>query len=102
MLGHELQKHPVPSLLGVVNLVDDDIVLLLAVGRDVERREPGLAAVLGADEAVAEGQLGGACVVGRVVLFGIVKNFGWNFVGGFFCCYAKRSWIFILISATKI
>ena len=33
---------------------------ILAVGRDVERLEPGLDAVLGADEAVAEGQIGGA------------------------------------------
>lgn len=43
---------PVAALLGVVNLVDDDIVLLLAVGRDVERGEPGFAAVLRAGEEV--------------------------------------------------
>ena len=43
---------PVAALLGVVNLVDDDIVLLLAVGRDVELGEPGFAAVLRAGEEV--------------------------------------------------
>lgn len=43
---------PVAALLGVVNLVDDDIVLLLAVGRDVERGELGFAAVLRAGEEV--------------------------------------------------
>lgn len=32
--------------------MDDNIVLLLAVGRDIERREPGFAAVLGAGEEV--------------------------------------------------
>ena len=37
---------PVATLLAVVNLVDDNIVLLLAVGRDVERGEPGFAAVI--------------------------------------------------------
>ena len=37
---------PVATLLAVVNLVDDHIVLLLAVGRYVERGEPGFAAVL--------------------------------------------------------
>ena len=37
---------PVATLLAVVNLVDDNIVLFLAVGRDVERGEPGFAAVL--------------------------------------------------------
>ena len=37
---------PVATLFGVINLVDDHIVLFLAVGRDVERGEPGFAAVL--------------------------------------------------------
>ena len=43
---------PVAALFRVINLVDDNVVLLLAVGRDVERREPGFAAVLGAGEKV--------------------------------------------------
>ena len=43
---------PIAALLGVVNLVDDDIVLLFAVGRDVECGEPGFAAVLRAGEEV--------------------------------------------------
>ncbi len=43
---------PVAALFRVINLVDDNVVLLLAVGRDVERREPGFAAVLGAGEEV--------------------------------------------------
>ena len=43
---------PVAALLAVINLVDDTVVLLLAVGRDVECREPGFAAVLGAGEEV--------------------------------------------------
>lgn len=48
---------PVAALLGVVNLVDDDIVLLLAVGRDVERGEPGFAAVLRACQEVKDSLL---------------------------------------------
>ena len=43
---------PVTSLLGVINFVDDHIVLLLAVGRNVERGEPGFAAVLRPGEEV--------------------------------------------------
>ena len=43
---------PVATLLAVVNLVDDNIVLFLAVGRDVERGEPGFAAVLRPGEEV--------------------------------------------------
>lgn len=43
---------PVAALLTVIYLVDDNVVLLFAVGRDVERREPGFAAVLGAGEKV--------------------------------------------------
>lgn len=43
---------PVAALFAVINLVDDNVVLLLAVGRDVESREPGFAAVLGAGEEV--------------------------------------------------
>ena len=43
---------PVTALLGVINLVDDHIVLLLAVGRNVERGEPGFAAVLRPGEEV--------------------------------------------------
>lgn len=43
---------PVAALLGVVYLVDYHVVLLLSVGRDVERREPGFAAVLGTCEEV--------------------------------------------------
>lgn len=43
---------PVATLLAVINLVDYNVVLLLAVGRDVESREPGFAAVLGAGEEV--------------------------------------------------
>ena len=37
---------PVATLLGIVNLVDNHVVLLPAVGGDVESREPGFAAVL--------------------------------------------------------
>lgn len=43
---------PVAALLAIVNLVDYNVVLFLAVGRDVESREPGFAAVLGAGEKV--------------------------------------------------
>ncbi len=43
---------PVAALFGVVNLVDNDVVLFLAVGRDVEGGEPGFAAVLRACEEV--------------------------------------------------
>ncbi len=43
---------PVATLLAVINLVDDHIVLLLAVGRNVERGEPGFAAVLRPGEEV--------------------------------------------------
>ena len=43
---------PVAALLAVINLVDDNIMLLFAVGRDVECREPGFAAVLGTGEEV--------------------------------------------------
>ena len=45
---------PVAALLGVVNLVDYDVVLFLAVGRDVERREPGFAAVLSTGKEVED------------------------------------------------
>lgn len=43
---------PVAALLTVIYLVDDNIVLLLAVRGNIERREPGFAAVLGAGEEV--------------------------------------------------
>ena len=43
---------PVAALLTVVYLVDYHVVLLLAVGRNIESREPGFAAVLGAGEKV--------------------------------------------------
>ncbi|MGM9723862.1 MAG: hypothetical protein ACI3YG_07200 [Prevotella sp.] len=43
---------PVAPLLAVINLVDDNVVLLLAVGRYIESREPGFAAVLGTGEEV--------------------------------------------------
>ena len=43
---------PVTALFGVINFVDDHIVLLLAVGRYVERGEPGFAAVLRSGEEV--------------------------------------------------
>ena len=43
---------PVAALLAVINLVDDNVVLLFAVGRDVECREPGFAAVLRPGEEV--------------------------------------------------
>ncbi len=43
---------PVAALLAVINLVDDNIVLFLAVGGNVERGEPGFAAVLGPGEEV--------------------------------------------------
>lgn len=43
---------PVAALLTVINLVDDNIVLFLAVGRNVECRELGFAAVLGTGEEV--------------------------------------------------
>ena len=46
--------YPVATLLAVINLVDDNIVLFLAVGRDLERREPGFAAVLGTGEEVED------------------------------------------------
>ncbi len=45
---------PIASLFGVVNLVDYDVVLFLAVRRDVERREPGFAAVLSPGEEVKD------------------------------------------------
>ena len=48
---------PIAALLGVINLVDDYIVLLLSVGRDVECREPGFAAVLRACEEVEDALL---------------------------------------------
>lgn len=48
---------PVAALLAIVNLVDYNVVLFLAVGRDVESREPGFAAVLGAGEKVEYGLL---------------------------------------------
>lgn len=41
-----------PPLFGVINLVDDNVVLLFAVGRDVKCREPGFTAVLGTGEEV--------------------------------------------------
>ena len=43
---------PVAALLAVVNLVDYNVVLFLAVGCNIESREPGFAAVLGAGEEV--------------------------------------------------
>ena len=43
---------PVAALLAVVNLVDYHVVLFLAVGSDVECREPGFAAVFGTCEEV--------------------------------------------------
>lgn len=43
---------PVTALFGIVNLVDYNVVLLLAVGCDIESREPGFAAVLGTCEEV--------------------------------------------------
>lgn len=48
---------PVASLFGVVNLVDDNIVLLLAVRRNIERGEPGFAAVLRAGQEVKDSLL---------------------------------------------
>ena len=48
---------PIAALFGVINLVDDDIVLLLAVGSDVECGEPGFAAVLRAGEEVEDALL---------------------------------------------
>ena len=45
---------PVAALLAIVNLVDYHVVLFLAVGRDVERREPGFAAVLSTGEEVED------------------------------------------------
>ena len=46
---------PVAALLRVVNLVDYDIMLLFAIRRDVERGEPGFAAVLSAPVEKVEG-----------------------------------------------
>ena len=43
---------PIAALLAVVNLVDHNVMLLLAVGGNVERGEPGFAAVLGPGEEV--------------------------------------------------
>ena len=43
---------PVAALLIVIYLVDDNIVLLFAVGCNIESRKPGFAAVLGACEEV--------------------------------------------------
>ena len=43
---------PVAALLAVVNLVDYNVVLFLAVGCNIESREPGFAAVLGAGKEV--------------------------------------------------
>jgi len=37
---------PVAALLAVINLVDYNVVLFLAVGCNIESREPGFAAVL--------------------------------------------------------
>lgn len=48
---------PIAALLGVIYLVNDDIVLLLSVGGDVERGEPGFAAVLRAGEEVEDALL---------------------------------------------
>lgn len=48
---------PVSTLFGVVNLVDDDIVLLVSVGIDVEGREPNLARVFCAREEVEDALL---------------------------------------------
>lgn len=48
---------PVAALLGVVNLVDDNIVLLLAVRRNIERGELGFAAVLRACQEVKDSLL---------------------------------------------
>lgn len=46
---------PIAALLGIVYLGDYDIMLLLAVGRDVECGEPGFAGVLRAGEKVQNG-----------------------------------------------
>ena len=43
---------PVAPLLAVINLVDDNVVLLFAVGGNIESRKPGFAAVLGAGKEV--------------------------------------------------
>lgn len=48
---------PVAALLAVINLVDYNVVLFLAVGRDVESREPGFAAVLRAGQEVKDSLL---------------------------------------------
>ena len=45
---------PIAPLLAVVNLVDDNVVLFLAVGSNVERGEPGFAAVLRPCEEVED------------------------------------------------
>ena len=45
---------PVATLLAVVNLVDDNVVLFLSVGCDVERGEPGFATVLRPCEEVED------------------------------------------------
>ena len=37
---------PIAALFAVVDFVNDNIVLFFAVGRDIERGEPGFAAVL--------------------------------------------------------
>ena len=44
--------YPVAALFAIVNLVVDNVVLFFAVGRDIESREPGFAAVLRAGEEV--------------------------------------------------
>ena len=43
---------PVAALLAIINLVDYNVVLLLAVGGNVECGEPGFTAVLRADQEV--------------------------------------------------
>lgn len=48
---------PVAALFTVINLVDDNIVLFLAVGRNIERREPGFVAVLGAGASTIVGTI---------------------------------------------
>ena len=45
---------PVAALFAIVNLVDYDIVLLFAVGRDIESGEPGFAAVLRAGQEIED------------------------------------------------
>ena len=45
-------RFPVASLLGIIDAFDEDIVVLISIGIDTERREPCFAGILGAGKEV--------------------------------------------------